>query len=166
MRRLVFIQRRPTVSRQRFNPQKLRQRSGDRLPGNTHRSVQNQPVRPCWSPVQQVSVAASHFFIHRLLLDVGGANPRCVCVHRDFLTAEDKEGVFNADHFPLWYKRAAEQVPGTFIYSIPFSTGENKTNILEQKDVWLISADFYILLILFSHLNSIYLSIYPSKTVE
>uniref|UniRef100_A0A8C6M4G9 Calcium channel, voltage dependent, alpha2/delta subunit 3 n=1 Tax=Nothobranchius furzeri TaxID=105023 RepID=A0A8C6M4G9_NOTFU len=43
--------------------------------------------------------------------------------HRDFLTAEDKEGVFNADHFPLWYKRAAEQVPGTFVYSIPFSTG-------------------------------------------
>uniref|UniRef100_A0A8D3E3Q5 Calcium channel, voltage dependent, alpha2/delta subunit 3 n=1 Tax=Scophthalmus maximus TaxID=52904 RepID=A0A8D3E3Q5_SCOMX len=45
-----------------------------------------------------------------------------VCVLRDFLTAEDKEGVFNADHFPLWYKRAAEQVPGTFIYSIPFSS--------------------------------------------
>lgn len=45
------------------------------------------------------------------------------CVCRDFLTAEDKEGVFNADHFPLWYKRAAEQVPGTFVYSIPFSSG-------------------------------------------
>lgn len=42
---------------------------------------------------------------------------------RDFLTAEDKEGVFNADHFPLWYKRAAEQVPGTFVYSLPFNTG-------------------------------------------
>uniref|UniRef100_A0A669C5C4 Calcium voltage-gated channel auxiliary subunit alpha2delta 3 n=1 Tax=Oreochromis niloticus TaxID=8128 RepID=A0A669C5C4_ORENI len=46
-----------------------------------------------------------------------------VPVDQDFLTAEDKEGVFNADHFPLWYKRAAEQVPGTFVYSIPFSTG-------------------------------------------
>uniref|UniRef100_A0A669BDM2 Calcium voltage-gated channel auxiliary subunit alpha2delta 3 n=1 Tax=Oreochromis niloticus TaxID=8128 RepID=A0A669BDM2_ORENI len=45
-----------------------------------------------------------------------------VPVDQDFLTAEDKEGVFNADHFPLWYKRAAEQVPGTFVYSIPFST--------------------------------------------
>uniref|UniRef100_A0A667YIN5 Calcium channel, voltage dependent, alpha2/delta subunit 3 n=1 Tax=Myripristis murdjan TaxID=586833 RepID=A0A667YIN5_9TELE len=42
--------------------------------------------------------------------------------NQDFLTAEDKEGVFNADHFPLWYKRAAEQVPGTFVYSIPFSS--------------------------------------------
>uniref|UniRef100_A0AAX7T1B8 VWFA domain-containing protein n=1 Tax=Astatotilapia calliptera TaxID=8154 RepID=A0AAX7T1B8_ASTCA len=40
----------------------------------------------------------------------------------DFLTAEDREGVFNADHFPLWYKRAAEQVPGTFVYSLPFNT--------------------------------------------
>uniref|UniRef100_A0AAR2L2F6 VWFA domain-containing protein n=1 Tax=Pygocentrus nattereri TaxID=42514 RepID=A0AAR2L2F6_PYGNA len=48
----------------------------------------------------------------------------------DFLTAEDKEGVFNADHFPLWYKRAAEQVPGTFIYSLPFNTGEGKLFIL------------------------------------
>lgn len=54
-----------------------------------------------------------------------GASPRLYSVRllRDFLTAEDKEGVFNADHFPLWYKRAAEQVPGTFVYSIPFSTG-------------------------------------------
>lgn len=51
---------------------------------------------------------------------------RLVCVlsaSRDFLTAEDKEGVFNADHFPLWYKRAAEQVPGTFVYSLPFNSG-------------------------------------------
>uniref|UniRef100_A0AAQ5YC36 VWFA domain-containing protein n=1 Tax=Amphiprion ocellaris TaxID=80972 RepID=A0AAQ5YC36_AMPOC len=43
--------------------------------------------------------------------------------NQDFLTAEDKEGVFNADHFPLWYKRAAEQVPGTFVYSLPFNIG-------------------------------------------
>lgn len=47
-----------------------------------------------------------------------------LCVVRDFLTGEDKEVVFSADHFPLWYKRAAEQVPGTFIYSLPFNTGD------------------------------------------
>uniref|UniRef100_A0A8C7FT12 Calcium channel, voltage dependent, alpha2/delta subunit 3 n=1 Tax=Oncorhynchus kisutch TaxID=8019 RepID=A0A8C7FT12_ONCKI len=47
--------------------------------------------------------------------------------NQDFLTAEDKEGVFNADHFPLWYKRAAEQVPGTFVYSIPFGGKETLT---------------------------------------
>uniref|UniRef100_A0A671YMQ0 Calcium channel, voltage dependent, alpha2/delta subunit 3 n=1 Tax=Sparus aurata TaxID=8175 RepID=A0A671YMQ0_SPAAU len=63
----------------------------------------------------------------------------CVCVLRDFLTAEDKEGVFNADHFPLWYKRAAEQVPGTFVYSIPFSTAlENKSVVLASTAIQLL----------------------------
>ncbi|XP_072569227.1 voltage-dependent calcium channel subunit alpha-2/delta-3 isoform X2 [Paramormyrops kingsleyae] len=57
---------------------------------------------------------------------------------QDFLTAEDKEGVFNADHFPLWYKRAAEQVPGTFIYSLPFGAGsENKSVVLASTAIQL-----------------------------
>uniref|UniRef100_A0AAR2LIL8 VWFA domain-containing protein n=1 Tax=Pygocentrus nattereri TaxID=42514 RepID=A0AAR2LIL8_PYGNA len=59
--------------------------------------------------------------------------------NQDFLTAEDKEGVFNADHFPLWYKRAAEQVPGTFIYSLPFNTGsENKSVVLASTAIQLL----------------------------
>uniref|UniRef100_G3N9Z8 Calcium channel, voltage dependent, alpha2/delta subunit 3 n=1 Tax=Gasterosteus aculeatus aculeatus TaxID=481459 RepID=G3N9Z8_GASAC len=59
--------------------------------------------------------------------------------NQDFVTAEDKEGVFNADHFPLWYKRAAEQVPGTFLYSIPFSTAlENKSVVLASTAIQLL----------------------------
>uniref|UniRef100_A0A8C0Y0S9 Calcium channel, voltage dependent, alpha2/delta subunit 3 n=1 Tax=Cyprinus carpio carpio TaxID=630221 RepID=A0A8C0Y0S9_CYPCA len=59
--------------------------------------------------------------------------------NQDFLTAEDKEGVFNADHFPLWYKRAAEQVAGTFVYSIPFSSGgENKSVVLASTAIQLL----------------------------
>ncbi|XP_077459637.1 voltage-dependent calcium channel subunit alpha-2/delta-3 isoform X1 [Stigmatopora argus] len=59
--------------------------------------------------------------------------------NQDFLTAEDKEGVFNADHFPLWYKRAAEQVSGTFVYSIPFSTAlENKSVVLASTAIQLL----------------------------
>ncbi|MBN3315448.1 CA2D3 protein, partial [Atractosteus spatula] len=59
--------------------------------------------------------------------------------NKDFLTAEDKEGVFNADHFPLWYKRAAEQVPGTFVYSLPFSAGtENKSVVLASTAIQLL----------------------------
>ncbi|XP_051531450.1 voltage-dependent calcium channel subunit alpha-2/delta-3 [Myxocyprinus asiaticus] len=59
--------------------------------------------------------------------------------NQDFLTAEDREGVFNADHFPLWYKRAAEQVPGTFVYSIPFSSGgENKSVVLASTAIQLL----------------------------
>uniref|UniRef100_A0A8C7XLJ4 Calcium channel, voltage dependent, alpha2/delta subunit 3 n=1 Tax=Oryzias sinensis TaxID=183150 RepID=A0A8C7XLJ4_9TELE len=58
--------------------------------------------------------------------------------NQDFLTAEDKEGVFNADHFPLWYKRAAEQVPGTFVYSIPFSTGTLSRAFVQSTDCSLV----------------------------
>uniref|UniRef100_A0A4W4EP12 VWFA domain-containing protein n=1 Tax=Electrophorus electricus TaxID=8005 RepID=A0A4W4EP12_ELEEL len=59
--------------------------------------------------------------------------------NQDFLTAEDKEGVFNADHFPLWYKRAAEQVPGTFVYSLPFNAGsENKSVVLASTAIQLL----------------------------
>ncbi|XP_076012956.1 voltage-dependent calcium channel subunit alpha-2/delta-3 [Genypterus blacodes] len=59
--------------------------------------------------------------------------------NQDFLTAEDKEGVFNADHFPLWYKRAAEQVPGTFVYSIPLSSAsENKSVVLASTAIQLL----------------------------
>ncbi|XP_054101732.2 voltage-dependent calcium channel subunit alpha-2/delta-3 isoform X2 [Callithrix jacchus] len=51
--------------------------------------------------------------------------------NQDFLKAGDKENIFNADHFPLWYRRAAEQIPGSFVYSIPFSTGPvNKSNVV------------------------------------
>uniref|UniRef100_A0A671LGI2 Voltage-dependent calcium channel subunit alpha-2/delta-3-like n=1 Tax=Sinocyclocheilus anshuiensis TaxID=1608454 RepID=A0A671LGI2_9TELE len=59
--------------------------------------------------------------------------------NQDFLTGEDKEVVFSADHFPLWYKRAAEQVPGTFIYSLPFGTGsENKSVVLASSAIHLL----------------------------
>ncbi|KAL7837089.1 hypothetical protein SRHO_G00268000 [Serrasalmus rhombeus] len=59
--------------------------------------------------------------------------------NQDLLTAEDNEGVFNADHFPLWYKRAAEQVPGTFVYSIPFSSArENKSVVLASTAIQLL----------------------------
>ncbi|XP_044531383.1 voltage-dependent calcium channel subunit alpha-2/delta-3 [Gracilinanus agilis] len=51
--------------------------------------------------------------------------------NQDFLKAGDKENIFNADHFPLWYRRAAEQIPGSFVYSIPFSVGVvNKSNVV------------------------------------
>ncbi|XP_063072707.1 voltage-dependent calcium channel subunit alpha-2/delta-3 [Engraulis encrasicolus] len=58
--------------------------------------------------------------------------------NQDILTAEDDEGVFNADHFPLWYKRAAEQVPGTFVYAIPFSSVmDNKSVVVASTAIQL-----------------------------
>ncbi|XP_042323791.1 voltage-dependent calcium channel subunit alpha-2/delta-4-like [Sceloporus undulatus] len=37
-----------------------------------------------------------------------------------FLTRGDKESIFTMDHFPLWYRRAAEHPSGSFVYSISF----------------------------------------------
>uniref|UniRef100_A0AAY4A542 VWFA domain-containing protein n=1 Tax=Denticeps clupeoides TaxID=299321 RepID=A0AAY4A542_9TELE len=59
--------------------------------------------------------------------------------NQDLLTAEDKEGVFNSDHFPLWYRRAAEQVPGTYVYAIPFtSASQNKSVVLASTAIQLL----------------------------
>ncbi|XP_068163481.1 voltage-dependent calcium channel subunit alpha-2/delta-4 [Antennarius striatus] len=38
---------------------------------------------------------------------------------KSFLTAADKENMFTLDHFPLWYRRAAEYPTGQFLYYIP-----------------------------------------------
>ncbi|XP_031754467.1 voltage-dependent calcium channel subunit alpha-2/delta-4 isoform X4 [Xenopus tropicalis] len=39
--------------------------------------------------------------------------------NKKFLQYEDKESIFTMDHFPLWYRRAAEHPAGSFVYHIP-----------------------------------------------
>ncbi|MEE6478058.1 hypothetical protein FKM82_011726, partial [Ascaphus truei] len=36
-----------------------------------------------------------------------------------FLHYEEKESIFTMDHFPLWYRRAAEHPPGSFVFHVP-----------------------------------------------
>ncbi|XP_041636744.1 voltage-dependent calcium channel subunit alpha-2/delta-4 isoform X2 [Cheilinus undulatus] len=38
---------------------------------------------------------------------------------KSFLTSTDKENMFTLDHFPLWYRRAAEYPAGKFLYYMP-----------------------------------------------
>ncbi|XP_057712110.1 voltage-dependent calcium channel subunit alpha-2/delta-4 isoform X3 [Corythoichthys intestinalis] len=40
-------------------------------------------------------------------------------VGMSFLTATDKENMFTLDHFPLWFRRAAESPAGQFLYYMP-----------------------------------------------
>ncbi|XP_044272915.1 voltage-dependent calcium channel subunit alpha-2/delta-4 [Varanus komodoensis] len=49
-----------------------------------------------------------------------------------FLTRADKESIFTMDHFPLWYRRAAEHPSGSFIYSISFedTAGMNESHVV------------------------------------
>lgn len=104
----------------------------------------SSPIGECHCSVWHSSLFAAW---GKALMDFDQCHPllivvsvSCVCILRDFLTAEDKEGVFNADHFPLWYKRAAEQVPGTFVYSIPFSTGRLHSNRKKLQCLTLCSS--------------------------
>nr|XP_056702694.1 voltage-dependent calcium channel subunit alpha-2/delta-4 [Euleptes europaea] len=50
--------------------------------------------------------------------------------NRKFLTREDKESIFTMDHFPLWYRRAAEHPSGSFIYSIPFEETSGNLHVV------------------------------------
>ena len=36
--------------------------------------------------------------------------------NRKFLTAADKDNLFTIDHFPLWYRLAVENTPGSFFF--------------------------------------------------
>ncbi|XP_061571000.1 voltage-dependent calcium channel subunit alpha-2/delta-4 isoform X1 [Cololabis saira] len=40
-------------------------------------------------------------------------------IGKSFLTATDKENMFTLDHFPVWYRRAAEYPAGQFLYYMP-----------------------------------------------
>nr|KAF6493948.1 calcium voltage-gated channel auxiliary subunit alpha2delta 4 [Rousettus aegyptiacus] len=42
---------------------------------------------------------------------------------KKFLTAEDEASVFTMDHFPLWYRQAAEQPAGSFVFNLRLAEG-------------------------------------------
>ncbi|XP_076152344.1 voltage-dependent calcium channel subunit alpha-2/delta-4 [Alosa pseudoharengus] len=48
-------------------------------------------------------------------------------VGKKFLSAADKENIFTLDHFPLWYRRAAEYPAGKFLYYLRWSGGPQIT---------------------------------------
>lgn len=54
---------------------------------------------------------------------------------RSFLTSTDKENMFTLDHFPVWYRRAAENPPGQFLYYLPRqdTRGKERTLVLLSK---------------------------------
>ncbi len=67
---------------------------------------------PFYSPSLLLTSSLSRrwqFFFLRLFLSLP----------RSFLTSTDKENMFTMDHFPLWYRRAAENPAGQFLYYMP-----------------------------------------------
>lgn len=64
---------------------------------------------------------------------------------RKFLTRKDKESIFTMDHFPLWYRRAAEHPPGSFIYSIVSEDDSGNLSLnarKEKRKLWARSEPF------------------------
>uniref|UniRef100_A0A8C4NJ64 Calcium channel, voltage dependent, alpha2/delta subunit 3 n=1 Tax=Eptatretus burgeri TaxID=7764 RepID=A0A8C4NJ64_EPTBU len=50
---------------------------------------------------------------------------------QDFLTESQRSTIFTLGRFPVWFHRAAEANPGTFIHSLPWDTGpKNKSSVV------------------------------------
>ncbi|XP_005396168.1 PREDICTED: voltage-dependent calcium channel subunit alpha-2/delta-4 [Chinchilla lanigera] len=46
---------------------------------------------------------------------------------RKFLTPADEASIFTMDHFPLWYRQASEQPPGSFVFNLRWADGPDGT---------------------------------------
>ncbi|KAF0029714.1 hypothetical protein F2P81_018819 [Scophthalmus maximus] len=62
-------------------------------------------------------------------------------VAKSFLTSTDKENMFTLDHFPVWYRRAAEYPAGQFLYYMPRQDtrgiGETFTELISRYSIAL-----------------------------
>ncbi|XP_055778307.1 voltage-dependent calcium channel subunit alpha-2/delta-4-like isoform X2 [Salvelinus fontinalis] len=56
-------------------------------------------------------------------------------VAKKFLTPADKDNLFTVDHFPLWYRLAMENPPGSFVYYIPVEDKDNSDKTGASKYV-------------------------------
>lgn len=58
--------------------------------------------------------------------------------HRKFLTPEDEASIFTMDHFPLWYRQASEQPPGSFVFNLRWAEGPGNLHFctLPQSGKW------------------------------
>ncbi|XP_069084188.1 voltage-dependent calcium channel subunit alpha-2/delta-4 [Pleurodeles waltl] len=57
--------------------------------------------------------------------------------NKKFFHPEEKESIFTMDHFPLWYRRAAEHTPGSFIFFI--SSNDNPEGNASPPEVVTVS---------------------------
>ncbi|XP_044137306.1 voltage-dependent calcium channel subunit alpha-2/delta-4 isoform X1 [Bufo gargarizans] len=58
--------------------------------------------------------------------------------NKNFLHYEEKESIFTMDHFPLWYRRAAEHPAGSFVYHVP--TDESPDGVYRPEVVTVSTA--------------------------
>uniref|UniRef100_A0A672NWG4 Calcium voltage-gated channel auxiliary subunit alpha2delta 4 n=1 Tax=Sinocyclocheilus grahami TaxID=75366 RepID=A0A672NWG4_SINGR len=75
-------------------------------------------------------------------------------VAKKFLSPSDKENIFTLDHFPVWYRRAAENPAGRFLYYVPIEGRTQGQNMHHHSSIKLIRCDkcfsFFFLYVLCS----------------
>lgn len=85
-------------------------------------SVLNQSLRHCSSPETSHLLSEAELWLGR-----------------KFLTSTDKDNLFTIDHFPLWYRLAVENTPGSFFYYPVTDKGQSSCRhhqcvVLDQND--------------------------------
>uniref|UniRef100_A0AAZ3SLL8 Calcium voltage-gated channel auxiliary subunit alpha2delta 4 n=1 Tax=Oncorhynchus tshawytscha TaxID=74940 RepID=A0AAZ3SLL8_ONCTS len=68
-------------------------------------------------------------------------------VAKKFLSPSDKENIFTMDHFPVWYRRAAEYPAGKFLYYIPKEDTRG-------RDYFLSAPPHTVVIVFLNKLNS------------
>lgn len=64
---------------------------------------------------------------------------------RSFLTSTDKENMFTLDHFPVWYRRAAENPAGQFLYYMPRQETRGRASCRRQQPLSAYFMYIYVL---------------------
>uniref|UniRef100_A0A673MAS1 Voltage-dependent calcium channel subunit alpha-2/delta-4-like n=1 Tax=Sinocyclocheilus rhinocerous TaxID=307959 RepID=A0A673MAS1_9TELE len=58
-------------------------------------------------------------------------------VAKKFLSPSDKENIFTLDHFPVWYRRAAENPSGRFLYYVPIEDSTQGSLHVSLHSLWV-----------------------------
>ncbi|GCC30279.1 hypothetical protein chiPu_0008727 [Chiloscyllium punctatum] len=91
--------------------------------------------------------------------------------NKKFFTTQDKHSIFTMDHFPLWYRRAAEHPPGHFVYSIAFeedmvSGKKNRSKMITASTAVTVTVSKRMAIAAASQVNGLRLSTAPSLSTE
>uniref|UniRef100_A0A671PGJ7 Voltage-dependent calcium channel subunit alpha-2/delta-4-like n=1 Tax=Sinocyclocheilus anshuiensis TaxID=1608454 RepID=A0A671PGJ7_9TELE len=83
-------------------------------------------------------------------------------VGKKFLTPVDKENLFTVDHFPIWYRLAAENKPGQFFFYVPhddINKGDVNCYLVDNNGFIMVSKEK-------GDVSTSYTSPYPSVIMK
>uniref|UniRef100_A0AAY4CKC1 VWFA domain-containing protein n=1 Tax=Denticeps clupeoides TaxID=299321 RepID=A0AAY4CKC1_9TELE len=89
-------------------------------------AVVTAPLEAYWTALMLNAPGYDYFWVETVFLGTRSGLMRVIRyegtekrVAEKFLTPADKSNLFTVDHFPVWYRLAAEYPPGRFLYYMP-----------------------------------------------